>query len=171
MKKSLEHVVAGSDLKVLYVISQAERTKIIADHLNIILTVLLLLAFLVLWVAALGTSAASAITVMERTREIGVLRAVGAGPRRIVGMFLAEGMIAATLGLAAGLVLSWPLSQGASLYFGRLMLGEGAVLRFAWSPMGTAITIAVTLVFGWLSSWGAARSATRISTRKALSYE
>jgi len=171
LKKEVERAVAASDLKVLYVLSQAERTKIIADHLDIILTVLLVLAFLVLWVAALGTAAASSITVMERTREIGVLRAIGAGPRRIVNMFVAEGMIASGAGLSLGLVAAWPLSLVAARFFGALMLGEGAVLRFAWSPAGTAITVAATLALAWLANRTPARAATRISTRQALAYE
>ena len=171
LKKEIEKVVAASNLKVLYVISQAERTKIIADHLDIVLTVLLLLAFLVLWVATLGTAAAASITVMERTREIGVLRAIGAGPRRIIGMFVTEGLVSSLAGLAVGLAAAWPISLLASGFFGTLMLGEGAVLRFAWNPVGVAVTMVVTLVFGAVSAWGPARAATRVTTRLALAYE
>lgn len=171
LKKQVEQAVAASDLKVLYVISQAERTKIIADHLDIILTVLLLLAFLVLWVATLGTAAAASITVLERTREIGVLRAIGAGPRRIIGMFVAEGLLSSLAGLAVGLAAAWPISLAASGFFGTLMLGEGAVLRFAWNPAGVAVTVGVTLVFGVVSAWGPSRAASRVTTRRALAYE
>ena len=61
--------------------SQAERSKIIYDHLNIILTLLAFLAMLVLVVSALGMASATGINIMERTREIGVLRAIGATPK------------------------------------------------------------------------------------------
>jgi len=171
LKKQVEKVVAASNLKVLYVISQAERTRIIADHLDIILTVLLLLAFLVLWVATLGTAAAASITVMERTREIGVLRAIGAGPSRIIGLFVTEGLVSSLAGLMVGLAVAWPLSLAASGFFGKLMLGEGAVLRFAWNPLGVVVTVVVTLVFGVVSAWGPAIAATRVTTRRALAYE
>lgn len=171
LKRTVERTLEASDLKVLYVMSQAERTKIIADHLDIVLAVLTLLAFLVLGVSALGAASAATITVMERTREIGVLRAIGAGPRRILGLFVGEGLVAATLGLLAGLLLSWPLSLLASSFFGTLMLGEGAVLRFALDPWGLLITSAVTLVFGWLASRLPARAALQVTTRSALAYE
>ena len=171
LKRAIERVIETSDLKVLYVMSQAERTKIIADHLNIVLAVLTLLAFLVLGVSALGSASAASITVMERTREIGVLRAIGAQPSRIIRLFVSEGLMTSGVGLAAGLVLSWPLSLVASSFFGTLMLGEGAVLRFALDPWGLAITAMVTLLFGWLASRLPARAALGITTRSALAYE
>jgi len=171
LKKQVERAVAASDLQVLYVMSQAERTKIIADHLNIILVTLLILAFLVLWVSALGMASATSITVMERTREIGVLRAIGATPGRIIRRFVTEGMTANLAGLALGLLLSWPLSLVASAFFGRLMLGEGALLHYAFSPVGFAVTVATSIVFGLLATRLPAGAAVKLSTREALAYE
>lgn len=171
LKKEVERAVAASDLEVLYVMSQAERTKIIADHLNIILVTLLILAFLVLWVSALGMASATSITVRERTREIGVLRAIGATPGRIIRRFVTEGMTTNVAGLVLGLMLSWPLSQVASAFFGKLMLGEGAVLRYAWSPIGFGITVVTSIVFGLLATRLPAGAAVKLSTREALAYE
>jgi putative ABC transport system permease protein len=171
LKRRVEKIVATSDLQILFVMSQAERTKIIADHLDIVLFTFTLLAFLVLGVSALGQASASSITVRERTREIGVLRAIGAVPRRITGLFVAEGMWTVGTGLFLGIVLSWPLSQAGSALFGALMIGEDAVLRFAWNLWGLAITAAITLIFGGLASRVPAQAAIRVSTRSALSYE
>lgn len=171
LKRELERAVVASDLDVLYVMSRAERTKVIADHLDIILVTLLILAFLVLWVSALGMASATSITVMERTREIGVLRAIGATPGRILRRFVAEGMTVHLLGVALGLLLSWPLSIAAAKFFGRLMLGEGAALRYAWSPAGFVITVVTSTVFGLLATRLPAGAAVKISTREALAYE
>ncbi|OHE60578.1 MAG: hypothetical protein A2Y36_01210 [Treponema sp. GWA1_62_8] len=171
LKTGIEKAVKASDLSVLDVMSQAERVKIIADHLNIILITLLLLAFLVLGVSALGMASATTITVMERTREIGVLRAIGATPRRIIGLFVTEGMATSAAGLVLGLILSWPMSLAASVLFGNLMLGEGAVLRYAFSPDGFWITLAATVVFGFLASRIPAGGAIGMTTREALAYE
>ncbi|OHD17181.1 MAG: hypothetical protein A2087_10900 [Spirochaetes bacterium GWD1_61_31] len=171
LKKEIERAVKASSLSVLDVMSQAERVKIIADHLNIILIALLLLAFLVLSVSALGMASATSITVMERTREIGVLRAIGATPRKIIKIFLMEGMATSGAGLILGLILSWPLSLAASVLFGAIMFGEGVVLRYAFSPAGFWITIAATAVFGFLASRIPAGGAIGLSTREALAYE
>ena len=170
LKRDIEAAIASSDLNVLYVMSQAERVKIIYDHLNIILTIIVLLSCLVLMVGALGMASATSINILERTREIGVLRAIGATPGMIYQIFVTEGMIMSVASILLGLLLAWPLSMVAPVFFGTLMLGEGASLRYAFSGEGLAIVLATTLVFGWLASRVPARSAIRISTRDALAY-
>jgi putative ABC transport system permease protein len=171
MKRDIEAAIAASDLDVLYVMSQAERVKVIFDHLNIVLTTIVLLSLLVLVVSALGMASATGINVQERTREIGVMRAIGATPRMIFQQFIAEGMIVSVVSIALGLLLAWPLSQVAAIFFGRLMLGDGAALRLAISGEGLAIVLGTTLVFGWVASRVPARGAIRVSTRDALAYE
>lgn len=170
LKSAIEAAITRSDLKVLYVMSQAERVKVIFDHLNIILTVIVFLSLLVLVVSALGMASATGIAIQERTREIGVLRAIGATPRMIFGLFVAEGMLTALASILLGLLLAWPLSRVASVFFGNLMLGEGATLRYAFSGQGLLVVLATTLVFGWLASRVPARRAIQLSTRDALAY-
>jgi len=171
LKRDIEAAILDSDLSVLYVMSQAERVKVIYDHLNIILTTVVLLSLSVLVVSALGMASATGINILERTREIGVLRAIGATPRMVFRLFVAEGMITSLAAIALGLALAWPLSGVAARFFGTLMLGEGAVLRYAFSAAGFWITLAATLAFGWLASRIPARRAVRVATRDALAYE
>lgn len=170
LKKDIEAAIASSDLSVLYVMSQAERVKVIFDHLNIILTTIVFLSLLVLVVSALGMASATGINIQERTREIGVLRAIGATPQMIFEMFVAEGMIISVASILLGLLLAWPLSIVASVFFGELMLGEGSALRYAFSGQGLAIVLFTTLAFGWLASRVPARRAIQITTRDALAY-
>ena len=171
LKKEIEMAIASSDLDILYVLSQAERALIIYNHLDIILTIITFLALLVLVVSALGMASATGITIMERTREIGVLRAIGATPKMIYRLFVAEGMVTSIAGISAGMLLAWPLSVAASAFFGALILGAGVPLRFAFSYEGFVITLAMTLAFGWLASRIPARKAIKMSTMEALSYE
>lgn len=171
LKSEIEAAIAPSDLKVLYVMSQAERVKVIYDHLNIILTTIVSLSLLVLVVSALGMASATGISILERTREIGVLRSIGATPQMIFQLFVAEGMIVSIASVLLGLLLAWPLSRVASVFFGKLMLGEGAALRYVFSGEGFAITLMTTLIFGWLASRIPARRAIQIPTRDALAYE
>lgn len=171
LKKEVEKTLAPSGLNVLYVMSQAERVKIVYDHLNIILTTIVLLSFLVLVVSAIGMASATGINIMERTREIGVMRAIGATPKKIYALFVSEGMITAVLSIISGLLIAYPLSNIASAFFGRMMLGEEAKLQFAFSLSGFGITLLITLLFGWLASRIPAKSAVNISTRQALTYE
>jgi putative ABC transport system permease protein len=116
-------------------------------------------------------ASATGINIWERTREIGVMRAIGATPRKIYAIFVTEGMISSIFSIIIGLVFSYPLSRLAAVFFGDLMLGKDAKLEYAFSPSGFIITIAVTLLFGWLASRIPAKSAIKVSTQKALSYE
>ena len=170
LKSEIEAAIAPSDLNILYVMSQAERVKVIYDHLNIILTIIVVLSLLVLIVSALGMASATGISILERTREIGVLRAIGATPKMIFQLFAAEGMITSIASILLGMLLAWPLSMAASVFFGKLMLGDGAALRYVFSGEGFVITLATTLVFGWLASRVPARRAIQITTRDALAY-
>ena len=171
LKKDIESAIAPTDFQVLYVMSQAERVKIIYDHLNIILMTIVFLSFLVLVVSAVGMASATGINILERTREIGVMRAIGAIPKKIYSLFVMEGMIISILSILLGLLLSWPLSKLAAIFFGNLMLGKEAKLQYAFSVPGFWITFAVTILFGWLASRFPAKSAIKVTTQKALSYE
>ena len=171
LKREIERAIAPTDFKVLYVMSQAERVKIIYDHLNIILTTIVLLSFLVLVVSAIGMASATGINILERTREIGVMRAIGAAPKVIYSLFVMEGMVVSISSILLGLLLAYPLSQLAAIFFGNLMLGKEAILQYAFSPSGFWITLLITLLFGWLASRIPAKSAVQIPTHKALSYE
>ena len=171
LKADIEKAIAPSDLNVLYILSKTEWAKIIYDHLDIILTMFALLSLLVLVVGALGMASATGISVMERTREIGVLRAIGATPKMIYGLFVAEGMVISVVSIFSGLLLAWPLSVAASAFFGDLILGASTPLDYAFSNLGFVVTVIVILIFGWLASRIPARKAIVVSTREALAYE
>ena len=171
LKKDIENAIHSSGLDILYVMSQAERVKIIYDHLNIILSTILILSFLVLMVSAVGMASATGINIWERTREIGVMRAIGAIPRKIYHLFIYEGFIVSVLSIVLGVILAYPLSKIAAVFFGDLMLGNEAVLKYSFSPTGFWVTLCVTIIFAWMASMIPAKSAIKTPTHKALSYE
>lgn len=171
LKQDIERRISQTKLNVFYVMSQAERAKIYYDHLDIILKLFTFLSSLVLLISTLGMAATTGTNILERTREIGVMRAIGATPKIIYGLFVAEGAVVSIAGIVLGLLLSLPLSFYASKFFGELILGHGIPLQFAFSQIGFAITLVVTLAFGWLASRIPARKAISISNREALSYE
>jgi ABC-type antimicrobial peptide transport system permease subunit len=108
---------------------------------------------------------------MERTREIGVMRAIGATPKIVYRLFEVEGALVSVAGIVLGLLVSLPLSLHAAKFFGKLILGGDVSLNFAFSYIGLAVTLMITLIFGWLASRIPARKAVSISNREALNYE
>jgi len=170
-KREVEKIIEATGTDVVVVMSQAERAKVIFDHLNIILIVILFLSLLVLSVSSMGMGSAMGINVMERTREIGILRAIGAAPEVIVRLFVVEGLIVSVVSVVAGLMLALPMSILAAQFFGELILGEDTPLDFIFSNKGFLITLVVTLLFGYLASRVPANGATKITVREAIAYE
>ncbi len=108
-----------------------------------------------------------AINVIERTREIGMLRAVGSTRKQIRRMIQAESLLLAALGTAcgilAGLWLSYILVQA--------MNASGFVLTYYFPYAGILGAIAVGLLFGVLAATIPARQAARMDIVAALRYE
>ncbi len=169
LEKDIEKAISPSALSVSNVESHSGRMKILYDHLHIILYMLLVMALMVLVVGALGMASAMGINIMERTREIGVLRAIGAIPKKIYSIFVLEGMLISIASIILGLLIAWPLSIVASEFFGKLIIEYP--FKFAFSHLGFWITLVVTFSFVWLASRVPAAKAIKISTQEALSYE
>jgi putative ABC transport system permease protein len=128
---------------------------------------LLFMTILVAVVGAMGLSGILSINVLERQREIGVMRAVGASTLHIARIFVGEGV---TLGL-----LSWALAIPFSLFGGLCFVeGIGQVINFPvfyhYSFAATGLWLAIVVVLSLLASWLPARRATRISVRESLIY-
>jgi len=108
-----------------------------------------------------------AIGVIERTREVGMLRAVGATARQVRRMVLIEALILAMLGTSLGLV--------SGLYLGRLALDgmafAGYPVRSVFPWTGIMAGLAIGLIFGALAAVIPARQAAKMDVITALRYE
>ena len=138
------------------------------SQLSILVTVLLIMTVLVAIVGSVGLSGTLSINVIERLREIGVMRAIGASSRDISAIFIGEGLI---LGILSWL-LSIPLSIFAAGFFVQA-LGQvvGISVRYFYSITGVWLWLVIVAVLSLLASWLPARSATKISVAQSLSYE
>jgi putative ABC transport system permease protein len=107
------------------------------------------------------------IGVMERTREIGVLRSLGVTRAQVVEMVLAEAILLATAGTGLGIL--------AGLYLGHAMLpvfqASGAPVGYAFSPAGLLVAGAIGLLVGLFASIAPARQIARINVIEALRHE
>ena len=148
------------------VISGKEYADSLATQLNTAFSgMYFLLAALALpsLIAMLNTLA---ISVLERTREIGMLRAVGATRKQIKTMIVGEALllaaIGATFGIAGGLYLGYILVDAISLLL---------PVSYIFPMAGILAAILIALVFGLLAAFIPARQASRLDVVKALRYE
>jgi putative ABC transport system permease protein len=147
---------------------QASRV-VMEDHLLMVVGFLGIMSNLMIVVGGLGLAATMSLAVLERTREIGVLRAIGARHGSILSMIQIEALVISLASWAIALPLSVPMSAVLGKAFGRIMIpvpvsftpGLTGVLR--WLAVAIVVSIAA-------SAWPAYR-AMRITTARALAYE
>ncbi|WP_153398397.1 ABC transporter permease, partial [Ornithinicoccus halotolerans] len=128
-----------------------------------LVTVLLVLT---MTIALLGITNTLALSVSERTREIGLLRAVGASRRQVSWMVRAEAVLIAALASLLGLGLG--VGMGAATVGA---LGQHAPLAVALPTGRLAVVVTVALAAGLLAGLLPARRATRIDVLRAVTAE
>lgn len=136
---------------------------------RIVIALLLIMAFLLAVVGGLGLMGTMSINVLERTREIGVLRAVGAPNRGVAWVFIREGVTIGVLSWAIGAVLAAPLGKLLGDAVGIPLIG--APLSFSYSLAGMWLWLGLVVLLSALASFWPARGASRLTVRQVLAYE
>ena len=166
---NLEAVLLEAGIPLGSVMTNAEIREQTQSLFDLLVWTLMVVAALLGIVAIVGVTGAMTLGVLERTREIGVLRTVGASSRAIQRGLLTEGLTIGVLGWVLGVLLGLPVAW---------LLGQGignaflfTPLPFAYSWLAAGIWLIVTLVIGGLGATRPARTASRLTIREILSYE
>ncbi len=145
-----------------------ERTEAEASF-DAIVALLLVMAILLALVGGLGLMGTMSINVLERTREIGVLRAIGASNRGVALVFIREGIVIGLMSWLMGAILAVPMSQGLNQALGQAVMG--VPLTYAYSMPGLWLWLVVVIILSILASFIPARNASRLTVREVLAYE
>jgi len=126
------------------------------------------LAMISMIVASLGVVNTLTMNVLERTREIGMLRGMGMTRRQVRRMILAEagvmGIIGGVLGLSLGLFMLYISLQG-------MASAQGYALTFVWPLSGIGITLAIALIVSQLAAVWPAKRAASVNIIEAIHTE
>jgi len=148
----------------------AESRRVLEDHMLLVAGFLMIMSQAMIVVGGLGLASTMSLSVLERTREIGVLRAIGADHRSILAMIQIEGLVISIASWALAIPLSIPMSVALGNAFGRIMMPVRVVSLMPESSgvlLWLAVVVGVSLV---ACAWPASR-ATRVTTAAALAYE
>lgn len=148
--------------------SKSEFRSAVDEHVLMIYVFLVVASCIVGGVGGLGMMTTMGINVLERRREIGILRAIGATPSMVRAIFIGEAVTVAILAWLVALLLAYPLTRILAALIGRL-LHSGFDFRIA--PLGMVGALGALVAAGILSSIFAAMSSARLSIREALTYE
>ncbi len=168
VEKDLRDYFETQGMEIGYTALAIEDREQASAQFGILVQVLMIMTILMAVVGSIGLSGTLSINVIERRREIGVMRAVGASSRDVGFVFTGEGLM---LGIASWL-LAVPLGMAASPLFVKV-LGDVIDFPAEYYPGvdGILLWLGVVILLSIIASWVPARRATRISVRESLAYE
>jgi len=168
IERELTDQFEAEGLRIAYSTTSLENKELANAQFSVLTTVLLIMTVLIAAVGGFGLSGTLSINVLERTREIGVMRAVGASSADIGRIFMGEGLLLGTISW----LLAIPLSAMAGEQF---VLALGKIIDFPFEYMYSSrsilIWLAIVVLLSLGASWLPSRRATRISVRESLAYE
>ncbi|NCC33375.1 MAG: ABC transporter permease, partial [Chloroflexia bacterium] len=157
----------GYDVRLIR--SRTEDRDILSERFNVLTGVLSLMAAIIGTVGGLGLAGTMSINVLERTRELGIMRAVGASDSAVQQMVFVEGITIGLLAWLIGTLLSFPMSYAMSYQLGMSLLN--LPLTWTYAPLAVVAWLFIVLLIASVASYLPARKATRLTVREVLAYE
>ncbi|UII23940.1 ABC transporter permease [Fulvivirga ligni] len=146
---------------------EIDKSESLADTMGSITSVLRIAGFVIGFITLLGACIAlmniMMVSVTERTREVGVRKALGATPLRIRQQFIIEAIVVCLLGGVGGVLLG----VGIGNLFASILGIDGFVMPWLWIGIGLAVCIVVGLISGYYP----ANKASRLDPIESLRFE
>jgi putative ABC transport system permease protein len=140
----------------------------ILGQFGMIISLLAVVAVIIGIVGGIALSGALSLNVLERRREIGVMRAIGASSGAIARLFVGEGLMLGWLSWLIAMPLSIPAARLMTLALSEVF---GTTLVYNYTPTGAIYWLAIITVLSILASLLPARGAMRVSVRESLAYQ
>jgi len=140
-----------------------------SESLDILVIFLLIMAILTAIVGAMGLTGTMSMNVMERTREIGIMRSIGADDRAVMRTVIAEGFVIGFISFVLAIFLSIPFTYALSDIVSTAVFQTPIKVVFTY--LGYAIWLGLVLLLSVLGSILPARNAARLTIREVLAYE
>jgi putative ABC transport system permease protein len=139
-----------------------------ATGINVLIIFLLMMSILTSLVGSIGLMGSMGMNVLERTREIGVMRAIGAVDLSIMASVIIEGATIGFISWVLGGLLAFPFSI---LLLELMAVAFSAPVEPVFTPRGYILWLGVVLVLSVIASVLPARNAARLTIREVLAYE
>jgi len=162
--------LGGMGFKVSSIADTIDQVNQIFRVLQIVLAMFGMVALLV---AAIGMFNTMTIALLERTRDIGIMKSVGVRNKDVYSMFLVESIFIATSGGVAGVVVGYLISKGANFLINRLALSVGGEVQTLFhTPLWfVSVVIGFSIIVGISTGFYPSRRAARLNPLDALRYE
>ena len=152
-----------------FVTSLSEMLNTLSSMIGMVVSVLTVIAAISLLVGGIGIMNIMMVSVAERTREIGIRKALGAKERSILALFVAEAATTSALGGVIGILLGYLVSAAASPLVA-VVMGDSS-MTISPSPSSVMIAFGVSVGIGVLFGYLPAKRAARLNPIEALRYD
>ncbi len=169
MLSAAEQRLTEDGIGVAGIGTAADGREALDDHLLIIVGLLMIMAILISIVGGLGLVETMSINVLERRRELGVMRAVGATTAKVLQVVTVEAVLIATLGWIVSVFLSIPATLVVENITGNLF--TQAPLPTSFSALGVGLWLAIVVGLAVIASAIPALETSETPVRQALAYE
>lgn len=165
----VEQALATAGYPVAATTPTTELRSAIDQHVVIFIYTLVALAVVMAVVGLLGLASAMSIAVTERTREHGIMQAIGATPATIRRLVLTEGLLTGLAGCLIAVVLGLPGAAAVGDFLGRLSFGLPLPLHPSYT--GLAVWILLALAGAAAATLAAASKAARLTIPETLAHQ
>jgi putative ABC transport system permease protein len=169
MTDTVRSELAAAGIEVVSTVPTAELRTAIDQHVVVFIAILVALAVIMAVIGALGLASAMSMSVTERTREFGIMNAIGAPSRVVLGLVVTEGVLTGLVGLAIAVVAMVPVSLVVGSTLGRLAFNQP--LPLVLSGQAVVIWAVAAVVGAALASLSAALRSARLTVREALAHQ
>ncbi|PDW04777.1 ABC transporter permease [Candidatus Viridilinea mediisalina] len=158
---------AGYQLHSIH--SRSDDRMLLAERFDLIGVILSIMATIISVVGGLGLAGTMSINVIERTREIGIMRAIGASDHALAQIIVSESLTIALLAWLIGTLISIPLSYAMGHVFGLNLLNSPLI--WSYTIPAVLVWLIAVLVIAIIASLLSARTAVSLTVREVLAYE
>ena len=166
--REIEGAFAAENISMKVAISEKLQEGAASGHVYIFIFSLITISAVAAVVGALGLMSSMGTSVIERTREFGVMRTIGARSSTVLHNVISEGLLIGLMSWIIAIPLSIPLSSGVDYFMGNLAFLSP--LPLILSPMGLVIWLLVIGFGSIVASAFPARRASQLTIRETLSY-
>lgn len=167
--ENIEGKLHASGIDVLSKQTIGDVSSVFANHLKLIAGFLIVTSILIILVGVIGLISSTSINILERIREIGVMRAIGALPNKIAIMIIYENIILGLISFVGSCIIAIPLIIILSNNFGKIFLK--APLNIVYSPQALLEWFLATMLISITVSYFVAKNSQVKPVNELIGYE
>ncbi len=169
VKSNLDRNFENEGVRARGSMSKADTRFSFDQHMLMIYIFLIVMSSIIGGVGGLGLMTTMSLNVLERRREMGVLRAIGATSWAVWLIVVVEGLIIGVLSWVIAALAAWPVSKAIGDLLVGMLFRSG--LDFTFEPLGLLIWLVISIVLSAAASFLPAWQASRSTVHQALAYE